>query len=59
MDQAKRTLYNNLGIEFVVTNALYFNTACTTCLLKLELDLPLTPQSLCYQEANAQLIGCA
>jgi len=29
MDQAKRTLYSNLGIEFIVTNVLYFNTAYT------------------------------
>jgi len=38
MDQAKRTLCNNLGIEFIVTNALYFDTACTYSLLNHELD---------------------
>ena len=59
MDEAKRTLYNNLGIEFIVTNALYFNMACTSCLLNLELDFPLTPRILCYQEANTQLVCCA
>jgi hypothetical protein len=59
MDQAKRTLYNSLGIEFIVTNALHFNTACTYLLLNHELDFPLTPQILCYQEMKAQLIGCA
>jgi len=60
VDQKKRKLYNNLGIEFIVTNALYFNnTSCTYTLLNLELNFPLTPQILCYQEASAHLIGCA
>jgi hypothetical protein len=60
MDQTKRMLYNNLGIEFIVTKALYFNnTTCTYTVLNLELNVPFTPQILWYQEASAHLVGCA